>query len=178
MIEEWKQVPNYEGLYDLRNDGLLYSHPRNTTKGGYRYGDDNGHGYLGTILSKDGVDTNVKMHILVWKTFVGPIPKGYVVHHKNHNRKDNRLENLELMSDYEHRKMHINERREEIQSASVEKRRKTVIQYTKEGEFVAEYPSACEAERQTGIDQGSICKVCRGKSKTSGGFIWCYKSVS
>jgi hypothetical protein len=34
--------------------------------------------------------------MLVWETFVGKIPKGMVVHHKNHDKRDARLSNLEL----------------------------------------------------------------------------------
>lgn len=33
-FREWKQVPCFEGAYELRNDGLLYSYPRQGTKGG------------------------------------------------------------------------------------------------------------------------------------------------
>lgn len=52
----------------------------------------------------------------------------------------------------------------------------TVIQYTKNGEYVAEYPSAKEAWRQTGISDTTIGLVCKGKGKTAGGFIWRYKN--
>lgn len=54
---------------------------------------------------------------------------------------------------------------------------KKVYQYTKDGLFVAEYPSAAEASRVTGISKGNICK-CRDKKpryKTAGGYIWEYK---
>ena len=52
---------------------------------------------------------------------------------------------------------------------------KPVIQFSKDGEFIAEYPSTMEAERQTGCNQGHICKCCKGKRKSCGGFIWKYK---
>ena len=51
---------------------------------------------------------------------------------------------------------------------------KAVIQYTKEGEFVAEYASIKEAERLTNIACQSICTCCRGKLKSAGGFKWKY----
>jgi hypothetical protein len=37
-------------------------------------------------------------HRLVWEAIHGPIPKGHVIHHRNENRTDNRIENLELCS--------------------------------------------------------------------------------
>lgn len=51
---------------------------------------------------------------------------------------------------------------------------KSVIQMSLDGTIIAEYPSAAEAERQTGIK--SIHKVCRCEGKTAGGFIWKYKT--
>ena len=52
---------------------------------------------------------------------------------------------------------------------------KQVLQYSKSGEFIAEYPSTQEAERQTGCYQSNICRCCMGKRKTCGGYIWKYK---
>ena len=53
---------------------------------------------------------------------------------------------------------------------------KPVLQFSKSGELIAEYPSAHEAERQTGCYQTHICKCCKGKLKSTGGYIWKYKS--
>ena len=52
-----------------------------------------------------------------------------------------------------------------------------ILQFSKEGEFIAEYPSLVEAERQTGCNRGNICQCCKGKLKTCGGFIWKYKEI-
>ena len=52
---------------------------------------------------------------------------------------------------------------------------KPVLQFSKSGEFIAEYPSTKEAERQTGCNQGHICACCKGKLKSTGGYIWGYK---
>ena len=54
-----------------------------------------------------------------------------------------------------------------------ERTAKAVVQYTMDGEFVAEYKSAMEAERQTGIHQ--IHRVCRNERKSAGGYKWKYK---
>lgn len=50
-----------------------------------------------------------------------------------------------------------------------------VIQYDKAGNQIAEYKSAKEAYRQTGINDTTIGLVCKGKGKTAGGYIWKYK---
>ena len=52
---------------------------------------------------------------------------------------------------------------------------KSVIQFSKEGDLIAEYPSTWEAERQTGCNHSSISQCCKGKYKYSGGYIWKYK---
>ena len=50
-----------------------------------------------------------------------------------------------------------------------------ILQYSKEGKFIAEYTSVREAERQTGCHHQNIIKCCKGKRKSTGGFIWKYK---
>lgn len=50
--------------------------------------------------------------------------------------------------------------------------RKAVTQYSKEGVKIANYESAAEASRQTGVNASDIGATCLGKQKSSGGFIW------
>ena len=52
----------------------------------------------------------------------------------------------------------------------------TVLQFTKDGQFIAEYPTAAEADRMTGVNRTTIGLVCKGKGKTAGGFVWKYKN--
>lgn len=46
-------------------------------------------------------------HRFVWEQAYGPIPPNHVVHHKNGNKSDNRLENLELLTLSDHAKHHV-----------------------------------------------------------------------
>lgn len=48
----------------------------------------------------------VMQHRQVWEKVNGPVPKGFIIHHKNHIKTDNRLENLELMDQKTHRRIH------------------------------------------------------------------------
>jgi hypothetical protein len=48
-------------------------------------------------------------HRLVWERHHGSIPPGYHVHHKNGDRKDNRIENLELLAAFDHHSHHFTE---------------------------------------------------------------------
>ena len=58
--------------------------------------------------------------------------------------------------------------------AIAEAQSKKIMQLTKSREFIREWQSACEAERELGIAQSNICKCCNGKRKSAGGFIWKY----
>ena len=50
--------------------------------------------------------------------------------------------------------------------------KKAVLQFDLNGNFIKEYPSQIEAERQTGIPNTNISYCCNGKYSQAGGFIW------
>lgn len=176
MIEEWKVVKGFEDLYEIRNDGLLHVFPRKWTKEKYTYGSDCGGGYLCLTLSKDEIQETKRVNRLVYETFVGPIPEGYDVHHKNHIKTDNRLENLCLIKSNIHRKIHSKENYHKSKDNLDQS--KMVLQCTKDGELVAEYGSLTEASKQTGIDLSILSKCCNKKYgyKSAGGYIWKFKN--
>ena len=49
-------------------------------------------------------------HHYIWEKINDVIPKGHVIHHKNHNKLDNDIDNLELMTSKDHLKLHAKER--------------------------------------------------------------------
>ena len=57
------------------------------------------------------------------------------------------------------------------------RKRRIVLQYTKDGEFIKEYPSIKEAVRETGISESTISNVCRGLQKPHK-FIFKFKERS
>lgn len=50
----------------------------------------------------------VRLHRDVWRVHYGPIPPGYHIHHRDGNRANNQIENLELKPGREHTKGHAN----------------------------------------------------------------------
>lgn len=53
--------------------------------------------------------------------------------------------------------------------------KKSVLQFTKDGQFIAEYSSIKEASRQTGINSANISQCCLGRLKSAGKSKWYYK---
>lgn len=54
-------------------------------------------------------------------------------------------------------------------------RSRPVLQYTKSGEFIREWSCAMDVKRELGIGNTHISQCCRGKLKSTGGFVWKYK---
>lgn len=97
MEEVWKDIPNYEGLYEVSNFGNVYSvRKKIRLKPG-----DNGYGYLSVVLCKNGIQTNYKVHRLVMLAFIGEPPAGCEVNHIDGNKSNNRLDNLEYITSSE-----------------------------------------------------------------------------
>lgn len=139
--------------------------------------------YLTLVLNNGlGEHKTCRVHRLVWESFVGDIPNGYVVHHKDDDKQNNHLENLQLVSTMDHHKIHLAEHPEMIDSMrnyNKYVRPKTVCQYSLDGSFVAKYNSAKEAFVNTGVCARNILQVCnkteyqKGRiRKQAGGYIW------
>lgn len=63
-------------------------------------------GYLVVDLWRDATCKVVGVHRLVYDAFIGPIENGFIVHHINGDRTDNRISNLMLVSHVEHNQIH------------------------------------------------------------------------
>lgn len=54
--------------------------------------------------------------------------------------------------------------------------KKAVWQFTDEGNFIKEYSSSKEAERETGVLSANICSCALKNTPSAGGYIWTYKN--
>lgn len=91
--EIWKSVPGYEGLYEVSNLGNVRSSKNRKA----RKKNINQKGYYCVGFYKDKKQTSQRVHRLVAVAFLGAGKEDHV-NHKNMNKLDNRLENLELVS--------------------------------------------------------------------------------
>lgn len=101
MKEEYKTVKGYEGLYEVSNLGNVRSlNYRRTGKASLLSPGVNGDGYYNVALFKDGSAKTKTVHQLVAECFLNHTACGMklVVNHINLNKLDNRVENLEIIS--------------------------------------------------------------------------------
>ena len=163
MIKEyWKSVVGYEGLYMVSNWGRVKS---------IKFGKErilkpvtNSSGYLLVHLCKDGKVKSFTVHRLVAEAF---IPNPYnlpQVNHRDENKLNNNVDNIEWCTN----EYNIN------YGTRTERYSKPVLQYTLDGEFVREWPSARECGRN-GFNPRHVGDCCRSERKTHKGFIWRYK---
>lgn len=109
MIEEWKDIAGYEGLYQIANTGRVRRLPSMVTRTANFRGviktvtqtvpaKEVGHpdhlGYKMVSLCKGGKVKIRYVHVLVMETFVGPRPKGYHTCHNDGDVTNARLDNL------------------------------------------------------------------------------------
>lgn len=100
----WKSVVGYEGLYEVSVDGLL----RNAMTGNVKAECLAGKGYVKADLWRNNSVWQTYVHRLVAEAFLGSL-NGYEVNHKNGDKTDNRVANLELVTSKENTDHSISE---------------------------------------------------------------------
>ena len=164
MNEEWRDIKGYEGLYQVSNLGRVRSLNYNKTRQIKELSYAKRRGYLGVTLYKNGKPKTFTVHRLVARMFI-PNPNNYPqVNHKDENKSNNDVKNLEwCTNEYNHNYGTRNERVGKSLS-------KKVICITT-GEIFNSMREAC---RKYNISSGSMTECCQGKRKTAGGYKWEY----
>ena len=184
MKEIWKDIPGYEGRYQVSNIGRVKSFRCDSTTGWRCIVK-----ILNPILTSEGyyavslLNKQFLIHRLVAKTFISNVYKKPVVDHINTVKTDNRVENMRwvtqkenLFNDISH-KRRLKSVRESLKGKiGIEaNRHRKVFQYSINGEFIREWGCISDACRELSIANSSnIAQCCKGKQKQSNGYIWRY----
>jgi len=111
MFEEWKDIVEFEGLYQISNHGNFRKHPdkqgkcRKNPKPLGRAKQLNRWGYEYIDLCKNNQKSKKTVHQVVAAAFIADFTYGMIVNHKDGNKLNNHITNLEL-SDYVHNNIH------------------------------------------------------------------------
>ena len=100
MSEKWLPVVGYEGWYDISDRGAVkrMKEECNTFVGKVLKPIATGLGYRQVVLYKNGIGHRYLVHRLVMATFIGPSPIGKEVNHKDGDKANNHLKNLEYVT--------------------------------------------------------------------------------
>ena len=161
-----KDIKNYKGLYQITENGDVWSVRRNRFLKPYK----NQLGYLRVVLSKNGIVKKYSVHRLVAEAFL-PNPNNYpCVNHKDENKLNNNVDNLEWCT------IRYNNCYNDGQIKRARFKRKKVYQYDLNGNLIKEWISVNDAGRN-GYKPGHVSACCRGERKSHKGFIWSYEKL-
>ena len=172
-MEEWRPIEGYE-YYEVSNLGRVRSwidnrwrrrsspkvlSPHRLTKG-----------YLGVSLSSaPNVSKTIKVHRLVAKAFI-PNPDNLpMVNHKDENKTNNCVSNLEWITPKDNCNYGTRNERQGLGHS------KPIEQYDLEGNFIKEWDSAAQIERDLGFNHSNISKCCLGRYNIAYNYKWKFK---
>lgn len=194
--EIWKDIKDYEGLYQVSNLGRIKSLGRYMKNHSKKQWIEekiltpqlNQGGYMVVGLCKNGKRKVHRIHRIIAEAFIPNSENKPYINHINGIKTDNTITNLEWCTNsenvqhgwdtglhvvtdklrqvgYKHSKLYFNPK----------KQRKKVIQYDLNNNFIKEWNSITEVNKELKINNTSIGQCCMGKRKTAGDFIWKYK---
>ena len=187
--EIWKPIDwleGYEGLYEISNLGRVKALDKKVKRGNHLMNVrekiirtyKNKYGYHTVRLKKNGKNKTFLLHRLLAIAFI-PNPENKVtVNHKNGNKEDYRLENLEWMTLSENIK-HTYDVLGRVPACDCRKgfdnpSSYAVVQLYIDGTYVNSFGSLREAERETGVFRSGIASCIKGESAHAGCYKWMY----
>lgn len=176
MQEVWKPVKGFEGIYEVSTFGCVRGIERKiickngspkTIKAKILNPKISNSGYFEVNLHCLNKQKMRYVHRLVAEAFIPNPENKEEVNHIDENKTNNRAENLEWVTRVENAHHGTGEKRR------VDKYKKRVYQYTKDGEFIKEWDCSvsCAAE---GFSPCNVRRCCHGLYSQHKGFRWSY----
>lgn len=176
MREIWKDIKGYEGLYQVSNMGQVKRLHTAESKGIGNYERkehllkqrQNNKGYMLVDLYKGNKREQVLVHRLVATAFLQKPYGCNIINHIDENPKNNNVGNLEWCT----QKYNMNYGTTPYRIGKGNS--KPIKQLDRQGNIVARFTSAMQAQRETNVSNGCINDCLKGRRKTAGGYIWQY----
>ena len=180
MLEMWKDIQGYDGLYQVSNMGIVKSLDRIDCIGRNKSEIilkpcNNGKGYRYVTLAKDGKTLHMYIHRLVAMAFIDNPSELREVNHKNEEKESNQSYNLEWCD----RKYNMNygtvmDRICKKKRGVPFKNRRMIEAFDiNTGITILAFSTIYKA-MENGHESSGISAVCKGKRKTYHGYGWRY----
>lgn len=172
MAEIWKHIEGYSN-YSISNMGRI----KNLKTNKFLKPVDSGNGYVRVALYSNGEKQLVSVHRLVALTFI-PNPKNLSqVNHKDENKSNNTVDNLEWCtakynSNYGTKIIRVVDTKKK--TGSIDRFIEKVSKAIKCIETEEIYPSIKIASEITGLNRAGLSRACNGIYKTCGGYRWSF----
>ena len=183
MKEIWKNINGFIGKYQISNTGKVKSIDRIDANGRFRNGIElkqliESQGYYRVTLWHNRYEKeDIRVHYLVAKHFIPNSENKPTVNHKDGNKLNNNVSNLEWNT-YSENNLHAYKIRLKKPAMTgkfneLHHNSKPIEQLDSNLKLVKKYPSLMEAYRKTGINYKNISRAALN-GKTSGGYFWKY----
>lgn len=168
ISEKWRDTYVYGEQYEVSNLGKV----RNKITKHILYQQKDTKGYLRTSLSKNNVQVTVKVHRAVAIAFIKNPNNLPQVNHKDGNKENNSVENLEWISNYDNMQHAVkNGLTNHVENAG--RKRRPIIGISDSGKTVR-FDSLAKASSELHICRSNLCNALKGRRNECGGYIWKY----
>ena len=179
-MELWKDIPNYEGLYQASTEGEIKSY----YTGKILKQEISKNGYCKVMLCKNRKRKLYSVHRLIAVTYLNNYNENLQVNHINGIKTDNKIKNLEMVTCKENikhsfkNKLQIAKKGKEHplykKYGILNKTSKKINQYDMNGKFIKTWNSIMDVERQLHISNSNISRCCNKYKNSAGGYKWKY----
>jgi hypothetical protein len=124
-----KDIPEYEGLYAVTEDGLVWTYPNYIHNGRFLKSSITKCGYEQVVLSKNGKTKHFYVHRLVAQVYLLQEENRNFVNHKNGIKTDNKVSNLEWVTPSENKQHAFKTGLTKMQPSQIEASRRNITNY-------------------------------------------------
>lgn len=172
MKEEWRDTYIYGERYQVSNIGTV----RNKITGHILIPQEDKKGYLRVRLSLHNKKATAKIHRLVATAFIPNPENKPQVNHKDTDKNNNNVENLEWATNSENQIHAYKHGLNHVTGKAGRKKTPVCKINLASGEVIETYESLAKAGRENGLHDTNIHKVLNNIRKSCGGFGWKYES--